>query len=159
MAMKMTERLKAEHGVFLFQLDHLEGLVRSEAPRQILQAVVETIASAEEHHSEIEDRLLYPALVKAMGREAPLLVKSEREHEEVKNLVRQIRSGSFDDSMVVTFVELMRKHLEREIHDVFALAEDRIPEDQLVSMSSWDLDHLYAANAKRGAAGPSARGG
>jgi hemerythrin-like domain-containing protein len=149
MAMKITERLKAEHGVFLFQLDHLERLVRSQTPLQILKAVVEAIASAEEHHSEIEDRLLFPALVKAVGRELPLVVKSEQEHHEVKNLVDLIRSGSFDEVTVTSFVELMRKHLEREIHDVFTLVEDMIPTEQLVAMSNWDVEHLYEANAKR----------
>jgi len=149
MAMKITERLKAEHGIFLFQLDHLEKLVRSQAAPQILKAVVEAIASAEEHHSEIEDRLLFPALVKAIGREAPLMVKSEHEHHEVKKLVDLIRSGSFDAVTVTSFVELMRKHLEREIHDVFTLVEDMIPTEQLVSMSNWDVEHLYEANAKR----------
>jgi hemerythrin-like domain-containing protein len=149
MAMKITERLKAEHGVFLFQLDHLEKLVRSQAPPEILKAVVEAIASAEQHHSEIEDRLLFPTLVKAVGREPPLLVKSEQEHHEVKNLVDLIRSGSFDEVTVTSFVELMRKHLEREIHDVFTLVEDMIPTEQLVAMSNWDVEHLYEANAKR----------
>ena len=149
MTMKITERLKAEHGVFLFQLHHLERLVQGEAPLETLKAVVEAIASAEEHHSEIEDRLLYPALVKTLGHELPLLVKSEQEHREVRKLVDRIRSGSFDEVTVTTFVELMRKHLEREIHDVFALVEDMIPAEQLVSMSNWDADHLYEANARR----------
>lgn len=149
MAMKITERLKAEHGVFLFQLDHLEKLVQRGAPLQTLKAVVETIASAEEHHSAIEDRLLFPALMKAVGRELPLLVKSEREHAEVTKLVGLIRSGSFDEVTVASFAELMRKHLEREIHDVFTLVEDLIPAEQLVSMSNWDVEHLYEANAKR----------
>ena len=149
MAMKITERLKVEHGVFLFQLDHLEKLVRSQAPPQILKAVVEAIASAEEHHTEIEDRPLFPALAKAAGRELPLLVKSGQEHHEVKNLVDLIRSGSFDEVTVTSFVELMRKHLEREIHDVFTLVEEMIPTEQLVSMSNWDVEHLYEANAKR----------
>jgi hemerythrin-like domain-containing protein len=149
MAMKITERLKVEHGVFLFQLDHLEKLVQSKAPPQILKAVVEAIASAEEHHTEIEDRLLFPALAKAAGRELPLLVKSEREHYEVRTLVGSIRSGSFDEATVTAFIDLMRKHLEREIHDVFTLIEDMIPTEQLVSMSNWDVDHLYEENAKR----------
>ena len=149
MAMKITERLKVEHGVFLFQLDHLEKLVQSQAPAQILKAVVEAIASAEEHHTEIEDRLLFPALAKAVGRELPLLVKSEREHQEVKKLVGLIRSGSFDNVTITAFIAVMRKHLEREIHDVFTLVEDFIPAEQLISMSNWDVEHVYEANAKR----------
>ena len=149
MTMRITERLKAEHGVFLFQLDHLENLVRRHAPRDILQAVVETIASAEQHHSAIEDRLLIPALIEAIGREFPLLKKSEREHEEVHKLVESIRSGSFDEKTITSFVELLRKHLEREIHDVFGLADDMIPPEKLASMSNWDVDHLHEANGRR----------
>lgn len=149
MAMKITERLKVEHGVFLFQLDHLERLVRSQAPGPILKAVVEAIASAEEHHSAIEDRLLYPALVKVIGRDSPLMKKADREHEEVQKLVDQIRSDAFDEATVTAFVTLLRKHLEREIHDIFGLADDMIPADQLVSMSNWDVEHLYEANGKR----------
>jgi hypothetical protein len=41
MAMKITERLKVEHGVFLFQLDHLEQLVQTRRQRRSLKAVVE----------------------------------------------------------------------------------------------------------------------
>ena len=149
MAMKITERLKAEHGVFLSQLDHLQGLVRNKATREVLKAVVETIASAEEHHSRIEDRLLYPALVKAIGRESALLRKSGAEHAKVHELVAQIRAGSFDEATVTAFVEVMGKHLEREIHDVFGLADDMLPEEQLVSMTNWNVEHLYEANAKR----------
>jgi len=149
MAMKITERLKAEHGVFLFQLDHLENLVRRGAPREILQAVVETIAGAEEHHAAVEDRLLVPALIEAIGREFPLLRKAEREHEQVHKLVESIRSGSFEAETVTSFIEMLRKHLEREIHDVFGLAEDMIPAEKLASMSNWDVDHLYEANGRR----------
>ena len=50
MPMKITDRLKAEHGVFLCQLDHLQDLVRREASLEVLEAVAETIASAEERH-------------------------------------------------------------------------------------------------------------
>jgi hypothetical protein len=39
----------------------------------VLAAVVETIASAEDHHAMIEDRVLYPALVQANGGEFTLL--------------------------------------------------------------------------------------
>jgi hemerythrin-like domain-containing protein len=149
MAMKLTERLKAEHGVFLSQLDYLEELVRTQAPLPTLKAVVETIVSAEEHHAAIEDRLLYPAVRSIIGTGSALLAKSEQEHQEVLKLVGKIRSGSFDEVTVRAFAELMRKHLEREIHDVFTLAEDVLPEDELVSMSNWDAEHLHEANARR----------
>src|SRR5207247_8528810 len=107
------------------------------------------IASAEEHHTEIEDRLLFPALAKAVGRELPLLVKSEREHQEVKKLVGLIRSGSFDNVTITAFIDVMRKHLEREIHDDVTVVDAFIPAEQLISMSNWDVEHVYVAYATR----------
>jgi hemerythrin-like domain-containing protein len=123
--------------------------VRSAAPREILQAVVETIAGAERRHAGIEERLLYPALVKAVGRECPLLQRSRAEHDELRRLSALIRSGTFDEVAVDEFAERLRAHLEREIHDVFALAEDMIAAEKLEAMSNWDVDHIHEVYAKR----------
>ena len=147
--MRITERLKAEHGVLLFQLDHLQDLVRRGAPGDVLQAVVETIATAERRHSSIEDQRLYPALVKVIGREFPLVQKSKAEHEELWRLVERIRREPFDAAAVEAFVTGLREHLEREIHDVFALAEDMVPAEMLEAMSNWDVEHIHEVNARR----------
>src|SRR5882672_6827663 len=104
--MKITERLKAEHGVFLYQLDRLEELSLGDTPMDVLAAVVETIASAEDHHSMIEDQVLYPALVQANSGEFPLLRKARAEHVEIRRLVTRIRSGAFDELTVCAFVAL-----------------------------------------------------
>lgn len=149
MSMKLTERLKAEHGVFLWQLDHLQGLVRRKAPLEVLGAVTETIASAEERHSGVEDRLLYPELARALGHEFPLLQRSRAAHDELRQLVARVRSGSFDESTVDAFAERLRDHLEREIHDVFALAEEILPAEKLAAMANWDVDHIREVNARR----------
>jgi hemerythrin-like domain-containing protein len=145
MSMKITERLKAEHGVFLYQLDRLEDLVRRNTSLEILAAVVETIASAEDHHAMIEDQVLYPALVQANGGVFPLLRKAQAEHVELRGLMTRIRSGAFDEHTVGAFAALLRQHLEREIHGVFALAEDLIPQETLARMANWDVDHLCEA--------------
>ncbi len=143
--MKITERLKAEHGVFLYQLDRLEELALNDTPMDVLAAVLATIASAEEHHAMIEDRVLYPALVEANGGEFALLRKARAEHVELRRLVTRVRSGVFDEHTVCAFVGLLREHLEREIHGIFALAEDLIAPDTLAQMANWDVDHLRAA--------------
>ena len=143
--MKITERLKAEHGVFLYQLDQLEELALRDTSMDVLAAVVETIASAEDHHAMIEDQVLYPALVQANGGKFALLSKARAEHVELRRLVSRIRSRVFDEHTVCAFVALLREHLEREIHGVFALAEELIPQDTLVRMANWDVDHLRAA--------------
>lgn len=149
MSMKITDRLKAEHGVFLWQLDHLQDLVRREAPAEVLKAVAETIAAAEERHSSTEDRVLYPALARAIGREFPLLQRSRAAHDELRRLVGKIRIGEFEASTVDAFAERLRDHLEREIHDVFALAEELLGAEKLVAMANWNVDHIHDVNASR----------
>jgi hemerythrin-like domain-containing protein len=147
--MRITERLKAEHGVFLGQLDHLEDLIRGKAPLPVLEAVVETIAGAEERHARMEDRTLYLALAQAIGREFPLLQRSRAAHDELRQLVAAIRAGGFDESTVEAYVERLRDHLEREIHDVFALAEEVLSAETLEEMEDWDVDHVRKVNARR----------
>jgi hypothetical protein len=73
------------------------------------------------------------------------LRKARAEHVEIRRLVTRIRSGAFGEHTVFAFVTLLREHLEREIHGVFALAEELIPQDTLARMANWDLDHLHAA--------------
>ena len=149
MSMKITDRLKAEHGVFLSQLEHLQDLVRREASLEVLQAVAETIAAAEERHARVEDRVLYPALARVLGGECALLQRWRAAHDELRQLVARIRAGGFDESTVEAFGERLRDHLEREIHDVFALAEEVLPAERLTGMSNWDVDHIHEVNARR----------
>ena len=143
--MKITERLKAEHGIFLYQLDRLQELARAKAPLPILAAVVETIASAEDHHAMIEDRVLYPALIAANGGEFPLLRTARVEHVELRRLGARIRANDFNEHTVSAFAALLRGHLEREIHGLFALAEELLPQEALTALANWDADHLREA--------------
>ena len=41
------------------------------------------------------------------------------------------------------FVRTLRDHMEREIHDVFVLAESVLPEAELHSMCNWDVQHIF----------------
>ena len=43
----------------------------------------------------------------------------------------------------------MRDHLEREIHGLFALAEEWIPAERLESLCKWDEEHLYESLGRR----------
>jgi len=143
--MKITDRLKAEHGIFLYQLDRLQDLARAKAPLTVLAAVVEMIASAEDHHALVEDTVLYPALVEANGGDFPLLRKSQAQHAQLRRLARRIRSEDFNEHMVTAFAALLRDHLEREIHGLFALAEELLPEEKLAALGNWDADHMREA--------------
>lgn len=149
--MKITDRLKVEHGVFLLQLRYLEELLRRHAPPATLVAAVETIAIAEENHSLIEDRVLYPALATALGSDLPVLKQIEEDHRESKELVARIRAGDTDEATVRAWVERLRTHMEREIHATFVLIEETIALERLVSMCNWETEHIYGEMGKRSA--------
>jgi hemerythrin-like domain-containing protein len=147
--MKITDRLKVEHGVFLQQLRLLHDLVAAKAPRPVLAAVVETIAVAEERHSEIEEKALYPLLARALGESFPALLAVRAEHGIIRQRVAGIRSGVFDEVDVEAFGRILHDHLEREIHSLFALAEEWLTEPQLTSACNWNVEHVYEAAGQR----------
>ena len=140
--MKITDRLKVEHGVFLRQLRYLEYLLEYDAPKAALAVAVETVARAEEHHTTIEDRLLYPALTKVLGEDFAPLRELNQEHEHIRLLVGKIRSGEFDEDTVHRLVDGLRVHMEREIHQIFPLVEEILPEERLTSLSNWEAEHV-----------------
>ena len=140
--MKITERLKVEHGVYLLQLRHLEALMDAQAPQEVLKAVVQAIAAAEDQHSKLEDNVLYPELAKIVGQEFAPLLQVKEDHRKLAELSG--RAGSTGDPVhVQAFVDLLRAHLEREIHNLFALAEEVLGADLLSSLGNWQEEHIY----------------
>ena len=134
--MKITDRLKVEHGVFLQQLRVLRSLVELKAPHPILAAVVETIATAEEHHSQL-------------GPGSSALLTVAKQHAALRQGIARIRVGDFEVAEVLAFAELLNEHLEHEIHTLFALADEWLTETQLTSMCNWDVEHVYDAAGQR----------
>jgi hypothetical protein len=47
------------------------------------------------------------------------------------------------------FVNVLRDHLEREIHGLFALADEWIPAERLEALVNWDEEHLYETMGRR----------
>lgn len=145
--MKITERLKVEHGVYLLQLRHLEALMDAQAPHEVLKAVVQAIAAAEDQHSKLEDNVLYPELAKVVGPDFAPLQQVKDDHRKLAELSG--RAGSTGDPVhVQAFVDLLRAHLEREIHNLFALAEEVLGADLLRSLGNWQEEHIYREMGK-----------
>lgn len=143
--MRITDRLRAEHGLFLRQLRALERLQAEGAPRASLAAVVAVIVDAEEHHSTLEDRVLYPALARVLGAEKAGLKAVAAEHEQLRALSSKILSGAFEPADVAAYARAAREHFEHEIHGVFVLAEEWIDDDELARMANWNVDHTFEA--------------
>jgi hemerythrin-like domain-containing protein len=141
--MKITDRLKVEHGVFLHQLKTLERLVLAGVSPDTVAAAAAMIASAEEHHAEVEDRILYPALEKVLGKDSRPLLAVAAEHVRVRDLAERIQAGDRTQAAVMSYVEALRKHLEREIHAIFPLAEEVLSAEDLNGLSNWDVEHIH----------------
>jgi hemerythrin-like domain-containing protein len=141
--MKITDRLKVEHGVFLMQLRHLEQMIVGRAPAVAVAAAMETIAQAESHHSALEDRLLYPALAQRLGTDSAPLREVRADHQRIEQLLDKIRAGDTDAQTILELVGVLRDHMEREIHQVFTLAESVLSEGELSSMCNWDVQHIF----------------
>jgi hemerythrin-like domain-containing protein len=147
--MKITDRLKVEHGVFLLQLRRLDEMAARGAPLEVQQATLETIATAEEWHSALEDRLLYPALAETLGEDDAILREVAEDHRALKALSDRVRAGGFTREDVLAYGKRLRSHLEREIHGVFRLAEQRISPERLSDMCNWDAEHIFEEAGKR----------
>lgn len=147
--MRITERLNAEHGVFLEQLEHLEQLLQRQAPTLVLTAAAQTIAGALEPHLELEDEVLYPAVREALGPQFPPIQAMGQEHEQVERLVREVLAGPVDEPLVRSFIQVLRAHVENEIHMLFPIAEESIPAEKLASMANWNADHVYERAGRR----------
>jgi hemerythrin-like domain-containing protein len=140
--MKVTERLKAEHGVLLMLLDHLEDLLRDGADAGVLQATSAAVAAAEEKHALFEERLLFRLLGASFGPASPLVSSLLDEHARIAELSRFIQSGTFDEGTVGAYVAGLRQHIERETHRLFPLIDEIVPEEKLVTISNWDAEHV-----------------
>jgi hemerythrin-like domain-containing protein len=147
--MKITDRLKVEHGVFLLQLRRLQEMAEKGAPMEALRSTLETIAAAEEWHSLLEDRLLYPALAETLGPDNALLAEVAEDHRALRVLADKVRGPEFTREDVAAYGARLRAHLEREIHGMFRLAEQRISPERLSGMCNWDAEHIFEEAGKR----------
>lgn len=140
--MKITERLKAEHGILLILLDHLDDVLRRRAGREVLQATVDAIAAAEEEHALLEDKLFFGILAESLSPECPTLTLPQDDHRHIGHVAQQIRLGAFDEEMVRGYSSRLRQHIERETHYFFPLVEAFVPEDTLTKFGNWDEEHV-----------------
>ena len=139
--MKLTDRLRVEHGVYLLQLRHVEELLAAEAAPEALAAALSTVVVAEAHHSRLEDAVLYPELERRIGADAAPLVEVRQAHERLHVLAAQARLSA-SPADVRVFVDALREHMEQEIHHVFPLIEELISEELLSSLGNWQEDHI-----------------
>jgi hemerythrin-like domain-containing protein len=141
--MRITDRLRVEHGVFLRQLRSLEDLLASGASLEALRTVVDVTAQAEVQHSELEEHVLFPALAHLLGPTHAALAAVQGDHERMRAITSRIRARDFAAEDVRLYVEVAREHFEREIHSLFVIAEELLSDAELSGMANWNVDHMF----------------
>ena len=146
--MRLTDRLRVEHGVFLGQLRTLEEMQRDGAYPETLRAIVEVLARAEDHHSQLEERVLFPVLARALGDDHQALVAVRKEHHRMRDAAAHICGEDFGPDDVRRYVETTRHHFESEIHGLFPLAERLLTDEELSRLANWNVDHLHESTGR-----------
>ena len=141
--MRLTDRLRVEHGVFLGQLRTLEDLQRTGAYPETLRAVVEVLARAEDHHSQLEERVLFPVLARVLGEDHAALAAVRAQHVRMRDAAAHICGDDFGPEDVRRYVETTRHHFESEIHGLFPLAERLLSDEELSKLANWNVDHTF----------------
>jgi hypothetical protein len=127
----------------MIRADHTHTLAafhrfRSDLSLQRKLAIVDHVCLALEIHAQLEEEIFYPALGRVLLGNAEL-DKSEPEHEEMKQLIAQLReddpeSPTFDE----TFLKLMRTviHHVADEECVLLPAAERLLADELGSLGN-----------------------
>lgn len=142
--MKITECLNTEHGVFLTQLSYLEQLVGEDASDEVLREVTRTIARAVDRHRHVEEKFLYPAILREFGKNFVPIQVMESEHEEIGRLLFEITRGQANlPNLVQDFIDLLRQHIGKEIQVLFPMSEEKIPVEELEEMTKKCVEFIH----------------
>lgn len=140
--MKVTECLNAEHDVFLMQLSVLDQMLADGAAPGELRACALMLAAAVERHRDLEEEMLYPAILRAFGQDFPPMRVMEAEHKEIERCITSLRDRVGDTSAHAReLIAVLGNHIHKEVQVLFPMAEGRIP--------SAELEHMAARCAKQ----------
>lgn len=127
----------------MIRLDHTHVLANfhkydPNASTSNRQALVDMVCLALEIHTQLEEEIFYPALQAVMtGNE--VLTKSVPEHDQVRDLIGQLRSMTPDDaSYTSTFMQLMRSviHHVADEETVLLPEAERLLADRLSELGA-----------------------
>lgn len=132
--MRITDRFRGEHQVFLTQLDVLRGLLDGGASADAFAGALRALAAPVGGHAEREEAVLFPALG-SEGIEAPTRVLTE-EHRLFDGWIEQMTAGARAElrSVFEVFERTLRDHIAREDDVLFPLADRVLGEDRLVAL-------------------------
>jgi hemerythrin-like domain-containing protein len=130
-AVKLTDALLGEHGVFYAFFDQVEAVTATATSvAQIREATV-TLSAVVLSHANLEEELLFPALETHLGTTGPLAVM-RTEHDEIEHALRQIeKAQDLDDGAdcVARALSILRDHFRKEEVVLFSIARQTLDEE------------------------------
>lgn len=134
--MRITDRFRSEHAVFVQQLEILGELLDGGAPREAFVAALRTLAAPLSRHAEREEDVLFPELAFDDDARGPIRVLTE-EHDLIDGWIERLTAGLPPAELRSVFEELaetLRGHILREDSAMFPLAELVLDEAKLVAL-------------------------
>ncbi len=134
--MKATECLNTEHGIFIIQLNILKEMIEQKASLNELRAAVKPIAAAVEKHRDVEDKLLYPVILKECGKDFSPIKVMQKEHDEITAYLKEIESPALaSDDPVKKFIRVLSEHIDKEIKILFPMIEETLSCEELEAIA------------------------
>jgi len=146
-------RLRREHRMVLAEIAALEraaapGRRRGHADREReMRRVVRLLERQFATHMSAEDRVMFPALLKALPEARASVAPLQAEHAELRSILASLRhhlAGAADDGrdeqvavLVRDLVDLLRIHIRKEEAVIFSVAERVLPVHEVVRLAAW----------------------
>ena len=135
-AVKLTDALLGEHGVFYAIFDRIEAIsATATSVVQIQQATV-ALSAVVLSHANLEEELLFSTLEKHMGTTGPLAVM-RTEHDEIEHAFGQIEAArNLDDGAdcVARTLSILRDHFQKEEEVLFSIARQTLDEETQIRL-------------------------
>jgi hemerythrin-like domain-containing protein len=132
-AVKLTDALLGEHGIFYSLFDQIEALAKSEGSAAQIQCTTMVLNVVLMQHANLEEELLFPALERVIGSDGPLAVM-RADHVEIEQLLEQIEDArNVEDGafLVTEALSLARSHFQKEEQVLFGMALQLLDDETL----------------------------
>ena len=137
-AVKLTDALLGEHGVFYALFDQIEAVTAAATNVAQIQGAMVALSAVIWSHANLEEELLFPALEAHMGTTGPLAVM-RTEHDEIEQALRQIEAAqSLDEGAecVARALSVLRDHFQKEEEVLFSIARQTLDEETQIRLGT-----------------------
>lgn len=145
-----TDLLRQDHETVSELFDRYEAAIEEQSAER--QELAEKICNELEIHAEIEEEIFYP---RVQDHEEDLVLEALEEHNEMKELIAQLKSMSASDSeydeTMLKLMEVVEHHVEEEEDKMFPRVEEEIA-DSLTALGAELEQRKHELRLERGLA-------